>query len=880
MRIKAILLASLALPFFPQAQAQAQEQAQEQAGLAGTDDVIIVTGTRRADRTVADSPVPIDVITGEQLRNSGFTETTRLLRDLVPSFNFPQPSLTDGTDTIRPASLRGLGPDQTLVLINGKRRHSSALVNINGSVGRGTQAVDINNIPTAAISRVEILRDGAAAQYGSDAIAGVINFQLNDARSGGRFAATYGGYRTRVSGVPEVTGLVLVNGQPTRAPDGTLAVTTGEDRRVNDGNQLTLSSNIGLPLGPEGFVNVTVEYRDRDRTNRTGADRREQYNVVGGVFDAREVNFDRITHLFGDPETEDWNAFVNMGVPLNEAIELYAIGSYANRKGNSAGFYRRAQDNRNVLAIYPDGFLPQIEPSSEDFALTGGLKGDLGEWRYDLSTQYGRNTVDYRIVNTLNASLGAASQTEFEAGRLRYSQWVNNLDMSRDFDVEGFSSVTLAFGFEYRQETYEIGAGELASYQAGPVRINQNNPLNTSTAPAAPGAQVFPGFQPVVGGVDITGANSRNNVSAYVELDVDVWQNWSVQMAGRFEDYSDFGSNFNGKLASRWAPFEWFAVRGAVSTGFRAPSVAQQFFGAAATNNVAGTLVDAVTLPVDNPVAVALGSTPLRPETSFSWSVGGVLNPVSGLDLTVDYYEVSITDRILLSENISATRAGQPGSTPTSAAVGAILDAAGFTNISAARFFINGIDTRTQGIDIIGTYRFSLGEAGRVALTAGYNWNRNRITGRRAVPGALGQVPGVELFGRQESLRIERGQPLEKLNLGLDYDWKWLGVTLRGNRFGEVLSPGGDAFTDLLITPAWVADAEVRVEPVQGIQIAIGANNVFDKYPETLATGRVIDPATGNLRNNSANNYYLPFSSFSPFGFNGRFVYGRVSYQF
>lgn len=877
MRYKLLLLSALVLPSAV-AQAQTMAGAQDDAG-----DAIIVTGTRRADRTVADSPVPIDVIGGEQLRQSGFTETTRLLRDLVPSLNFPQPSLTDGTDTIRPATLRGLGADQTLVLVNGKRRHVSALVNINGSVGRGTQAVDINNIPSSAIGRVEILRDGAAAQYGSDAIAGVINFQLNDARSGARFSATYGGYRTSIDGVNEISGLQLVNGQPTLAPDGTLAVVdTGRPLRVNDGNQLTLSSNFGLPIGAEGFANLTVEYRDRDLTNRTGYDRRPQFNIVGGVYDPREQTFDRRSHRFGDPQTEDVAAFLNTGVPLNEAVQLYGIASYAWRRGTSAGFFRTPSDTRNVLAIYPNGFLPRINPTSEDFSLTGGIKGDLGEWRFDLSTQYGRNTVDYRITETLNASLGAASPTEFEAGGLRYSQWVSNLDVSRELPVEGFSRVTVAFGLEYRRETYQVVAGELASYQAGPVRINQNNPLNTSTAFAVPGAQVFPGFQPRIGGIDVTRVNARSNISAYAELDVDVWDNWTVQVAGRFEDYSDFGSNFNGKLATRYAPAEWIAVRGAVSSGFRAPGLAQQFFAAAATNNLAGVLLDTVTLPVDNPVAQALGSSPLKAETSFNWSVGGVFSPVSGLDLTVDYYEVAINDRILLSESLAATRDanGNPTGTGTGRGVAQILNDAGFTGISAARFFINGIDTRTRGVDIIGTWRFSLGDAGRVTLTGGYNWNRNRISARRAAPGALGQVPGINLFGRQESLRIERGQPEDKLNLGIDYEREWLGLTLRGNRFGRVLAPGADPFNDLNIAPAFVADVEVRVTPVAGLQLAIGSNNLFDKYPTPTRTGRLIDEATGQPRNITANNYFLPFSSFSPFGFNGRFLYGRVSYQF
>lgn len=877
MRFRTLLLASLVIPAAP-ALAQDAEAAVEESGQP-----IIVTGSRRADRTVGDSAVPIDVIGAEQLQNSGLTETARLLRDLVPSLNFPQPSITDGTDVIRPATLRGLGADQTLVLINGKRRHVSALLNINGSVGRGTQAVDLNFIPSSAIRQVEVLRDGAAAQYGSDAIAGVINFQLNNASQGARFAATYGGYVTAIDGVNKITGLALdANGQPTFAPDGTLAVVdTGKKLNVSDGGVLTLSSNFGLPLGDGGFVNLTAEYRDRDDTNRTGYDRRPQYNIVGGVLDPRELTFNRRSHRYGDARVEDFSLFANSGLPVGDGIELYAFGGYGERRGNSAGFYRRASDTRNVIAIYPDGFLPEIDTLTKDWAITGGIRGELAGWDFDLSTQYGRNKVNFRVLNSVNASLGAASPTEFRAGGLVYSQWISNFDVTREIE-RLFTRTTLAFGLEYRRETFQVRPGEPDSFRAGPVTINQNNPLNSSTAGAAPGSQVFPGFQPTIDGVSVVDVNARNNVSAYVELDIDLIPQWNLQLAGRYEDYSDFGSDWNGKLATRFELAEWLALRGAVSTGFRAPGLAQQFFAASATNNVAGVLVDAVTLPVGNPVAQALGASPLKAETAVNWSLGAVLSPVDGLNLTVDWFQIDIDDRIVLTENLTATRDanGNPSGSGTGRAIAQILNDAGFTNISAARFFINGIDTRTRGIDAIATYSLPVGSEGKLNLTAGYNWTDNKITGRNAVPGALNQVPGIVLFGRLESLRIEEGQPRNRINLGLDYSQNWASLTLRANRFGRVLSPGNDPFTDLVIDPDWVVDAEVRVEPITGLEVAVGANNLFDQYPTANPTGVGTDPVTGAPRNYSANNYFLPFSSFSPYGFNGRFLYARVSYQF
>ncbi|WP_199555359.1 TonB-dependent receptor plug domain-containing protein [Sandaracinobacteroides hominis] len=883
MRLHALLLAGIALPAAP-------ALAQETAAAVAEADTIIVTGTRRVDRTVADSPVPVDVVSLTAIQNSGTTETGRALRDLVPSFSFPQPTITDGTDVIRPASLRGLGPDQTLVLLNGKRRHLSALLNLNGSLGRGSQAVDVNFIPSSALSRVEVLRDGAAAQYGSDAIAGVINFQMNDAREGGRISATYGANVTDISGVNRMGDVVLgSNGLPVLTPDGVLTLEdSGRKLHQTDGETLTLTGNIGLPIAADGFLNLTGEYRKREATKRTGYDRRQQYNVVANNWDVpKEQAFDRRSHQIGDPKTEDWMIAFNAGVPLDDRVEAYAFGTYGQREGESAGFYRTSRDNRNVLSIYPDGFLPLIGSRSKDLAVTGGLKGDFSGWSWDLSMGFGRNKLDYTIRNTLNASIGPGSKTEFDAGGLTYTQWITNLDISRE--LGWFERTTLSFGAEYRRETFQVSAGEPDSYRSGGSTLCQNNAQWCATASAnagaAPGSQVFPGFQPSIGGVSVTGTNARENVSLYAELDADLLPLWNLQLAGRYENYSDFGSDWNWKAATRLEILSWLAARGSISTGFRAPGIAQQFFAAAATNNVNGVLLDTVTLPVDNPVAQALGSTPLKAETAVNWSAGFTANPFQGLNFTFDYYQIKIDDRIVLTENLVASRnaAGQPTGSNPGFGIAQILNNAGFNSISAARFFINGIDTKTSGFDAILTFRHDLAGMGNLQWTIGYNWNKTDITGYEATPGALNQVPGIVLFGRQESLRITDGTPSNKINLGLDYDWEWLGVTLRGNRYGSLTAAGADAFTDLEIKPAFVMDAEIRARPsgkLEGIEFAIGANNLFDKYPTALPTGRGVDPANGQPRNYSANNYFFPFSPYSPFGFNGRFVYGRVSYRF
>jgi iron complex outermembrane recepter protein len=843
--------------------------AQESDAAADGGETIIVTGTRRTDRTLADSPVPVDVISAESLTQSGFTETNRLLNEQVPSFNFPQPSITDGTDVVRPATLRGLGPDQTLVLINGKRRHTASLLNINGSVGRGTAAVDINLIPSIALGRVEVLRDGAAAQYGSDAIAGVINFQLRDRPEGGRITATYGQYDTKLDGVPEVTGLVLTGGQPTLGPDGTYQTTTsGKSRSASDGKTLTIAGVVGLPVGDGGFINFAVEYQDRGRTNRAGYDPRRQYALVGGLVDPRELSFDRLSHIYGDAATKDMKFVMNSSVPLTSGIDLYSFATYGYRDGQSAGFYRIASDARNVTAIYPNGFLPLINTDLNDFAGTVGIKGNMGGWKWDLSGQYGVNLFDFKITNSLNRSFGAASQQAFDSGGLRYGQTLVNLDISRELSVGFAKSVSLAGGVEYRRESFDIRPGEVASYANG-------------TAGGAPGAQVFPGFRPTIGGQRVDQANSRRNISAYAELDADISDAFSVQAAGRFEDYSDFGSDWNGKLAARFEPVDGIALRGAIATGFRAPSLQQQFYAAAATNNVNGVLLETVTLPVSNPVAIALGAKPLDPETSISYSAGVVFTAIPKLNVTVDVYQVSIDDRIVVTENLQASRdaLGNPTGANPGFAVAGILNAAGFNTVNAARFFVNGVDTRTRGVDAVATYRVNLGE-GKLNLTAGFNYNKTKVQRVLAAAGPLAQVPGITLFGRQETLRLAQGQPKTKINLGADYDQGWFGMTLRTNRYGKVLGAGSDTFLDVPLAAKWLTDLELRGTFSEKFTIAVGANNVFDVYPDRVPIGRATDPATNTARNYPATNYFLPYSNFSPFGFNGRFLYARATVSF
>jgi iron complex outermembrane receptor protein len=853
------LFVAAANPAFAQQDASAQAaEAEEATGI----NAIIVTGTRRTDRTVADSTVPVDVISGEALLNSGTTETNKLLNQLVPSFNFPQPSLTDGTDSLRPATLRGLAPDQVLVLVNGKRRHQSALVNLNGSVGRGSTAVDLNTIPPLAIERLEVLRDGAASQYGSDAIAGVINIQLKKG-IGGRAQATFGKYITEMEDVGQVDTVSLTTG----LTDNPIIKYTGEDRKRRDGDTYTFASNFGLPLGDNGYVNLTAEYKDRSPTNRSGPDIRRNYFNAG---DPLEATFNRYAHRYGDGVSQDLNFFVNGGIEFSDAAEFYTFGSYGIRKGNGAGFYRRSADVRNrdwsastttFVPIYADGFLPLIASEIVDISAAAGLRGAMSGWDYDLSVVYGSNRLDYNIENTVNTSLGGAvSARQFDAGGLRSGQTSINLDMRRDLDIGIGQSVSLAVGGEYRNENYKIVPGELQSYVNGPFSAA---PFN-----AAGGAQVFPGFRPA-NATDV----SRNSFAGYIELDADLSDSLTMQLAGRYEHFSDFGDTINGKAAARYEIVDGVALRGSISTGFRAPSLAQQSFATTSTNNVGGVLIEIGTFPVSSPVAVALGAQPLTPEKSVNIGGGLTFTPVSGLSITADYYNIKINDRITLTENLQGTD------------VLALLTSAGVTGVSSARFFINGIDTRTTGLDIVASYRVPEFGLGKFRVSVGYNLNNTKITDRRVFSGFTAQ----RLFARQESYRLTDGQPKNKLNATLDWDYNNLGMTLRTNRYGEVFLPSGFSTSannsnialtpgavpgDIFLSPKWITDLEFRFKPVESVSVAFGANNVLDVYPDRLPFGTVDGVSYG------FNNSFLPYSSQSPFGFSGRFVYGRVSIDF
>lgn len=787
----ALLAAASGATLFAAGAANAQSTPQQEAAV----DDIVVTGTRAPNRSRLDTLAPVDVVTGEDLRERGSTELAAALAQSVPSLVFPRPAVVDGTDSIRPATLRGLSPDQTLVLLNGTRRHASALVNVNGSVGRGSAAVDLNAIPTGALDRVEVLRDGASAQYGSDAIAGVVNLRLREASSGGGAAFTIGQRYTTVD-------------------------TARQERDVEDGLSTSASVWQGFRLGQDGFLTVSAEAVSREPTNRSDLDPRVTPNAV--------------TARLGDPEVDQWSIFANAGLPLDGGWELYGWAGYQSRDSESAAFPRLFDNVNNVVAIYPNGFLPKIAVASEDASAAIGLRGAAGGWDADFNLVYGRNALDFRTEESLNSTYGAASPTSFDSGGLTYDQLVAAIDLTRQYEVGLYAPLNVAVGLEARRETYQIHAGQPESYNRGPLG---------GTTTLAGGAQGFVGFQPS-NEVD----EDRTAVGVYVDVEAPVTEQFTLSGAVRFEDYSDFGNTTTGKIAARYDFTPSFALRGSVSTGFRAPSLQQISYTSTASVIQSGAVVETGTFPATHPVAAVLGAEPLEAETSTNFSLGAVLR-LGAFDLTVDAYRIDIDDQIVLSENINRSFSPQ---------VASLLDPLG---IQAARFFLNGVDTRTQGVDVVGRYRLSTETQGDWDFTVAANFNDVEVTRVPTSSSVLSPVP--TLFGRNRIETIQQGTPDTKVAGTADWSYGRWGLTARATYYASVIQPGSTAASDIPTGDKSVFDFEGRFSPNERVTLALGVENAFDEYPDAT-------PASLN------SNGVLGFPFYSPFGFNGRFVYARL----
>ncbi len=782
-----------------------------------------ITVGSRAIGADQEKAVPVDVIPQERIESVASAETNQILQKLSPSFNFPRPTISDGSDTVRPATLRGLGPDQVLVMMNGKRRHASALVNANNTIGRGTSGVDLNAIPASAIESVEILRDSAAAQYGSDAIAGVINVVMKSS--------------------PEPIKVDLKAGQTTH----------------EDGEMVNLALSGGWSLG-RGALFVAGEHRVRYDTNRANNDLRDQF-VTG---DAGNNAIDQPNTHWGDSYARDTLVFANLNMPITADGKqiFYAYGGYSLRHGSHGGNFRRPIDANNWRNIYPNGFLPLIQPRVADTALTTGARGQLATWYYDLSAAYGRNKYAFYVTDSLNASLGPntpPNQTRFYAGTLGDKQITTNLDLSRRFDAGLAGPLNVAVGAEYRRDSFDEHAGEPNSYIYG----GQPNQVGGR---AAAGAQVFPGFQPS-NEVDV----SRSSKAAYVDLEADVLAKLRLGVAGRYENFSDFGSTTNGKITARYEALKQFILRGSASTGFRAPSLNQSNWSAISTNFILNSqgVVEAVqvgTFRVNAPISRALGARDLKPETSTNYSGGFVWQPLSNLEFTADYFHIDIEDRIVYSGNFNQD------------AIKSILEPFG---VGGVRFLTNAIDTETDGIDLVANYQHPL-FGGRADFSAAYSNNKTSVVHVEPTPGPL-QAFGQTLFDRQELRRFECGQPRNNVRLLQSWNREGLGVTLREARYGEYCSLTLLPIDDQTYAAEWVADAEVSYK-WRDYTFAVGAENLFDTFPDENRLWRTgTGPGTnvpGVLAQQAGTGGTNSYPINSVFGMNGRFVYTRVTYRF
>lgn len=795
---RALLVLGLIAATLPAAQAQEGAQGQS-AAQQGADEpqTVVVTGTRSLNRRSLDSESPVDVIGAKELQSTGSTELATVLSRLLPSMNFPRPTGADTSSAVRPAQLRGLSPDEVLVLVNGKRRHSSAVINVNGASGRGSSPVDLNAIPLAAIDHIEVLRDGAAAQYGSDAIAGVINIILKKGAEGGQAEVSYGQY----------------------------------DK--GDGQQTTLRGSTGFKLGDAGWMRVAVEAANDNHTNRAGIDTRAASGPREGT----------ITQRYGDPDTRPRSLFLNGQYDLNENVQWYAFANYGQRKTSDAATWRTAAASIagpqafGQTTIYPQGFLPLEDSTSQDTSLVTGLRGQWDDWRWDASLNYGRNRFTLDVDDTENYNLGATGPTSFYAGKLISTQELANLDIARDIPVSWMAGpLTVAFGAEARYESYEIGAGDPLSYFGG-------------------GSQGFSGFRP-----DNAGKNSRNNQSVYVNLEGDITKDLSGSLAARHEQYSDFGNTTSGKASLRYAFTPTFALRGTASNGFRAPSLAQEFYTITTTNfsviNGLNTPIETSTFPVTSAAGKALGSEPLKPEKARNLSLGAQWQPVKNWTTSVDVYRIDIDDRIVLSANVTLNSNLKNA-----------LSALGYANTGAARYFTNALDTRTKGIDVVSTYRLNLPQGARTDFTVAYNHNDNEVLHVAANPAIL-SAQNLTLVDRQTINRLTVGSPRDKLALSADYTRGIWNGHATATRYGSFTVPQNTVSLDQTYDPAWVLDLAASVRVAKAWQLTAGIDNATNRYPAQVTSA-------GNLNVNGTE----PYSIWSPFGFNGRFYYVKAAYS-
>lgn len=795
------------------------------AASAQTTDVqeLVVTGTRGAPRTVIDSPTPIDVLSGTELEKTGRAGAFQSLQTLVPSFNLPARAGGGISTVISTGGLRGLNPDQTLVLVNGKRRHKTSLINSVSSLYNGSVPADLDLIPTSAIGRIEVLRDGAAAQYGSDAIAGVINIILKD------------------------------------GDGGSVGSSWGQNFDRSDGELWQLNAAYGLDLGEKAHLNVFGSHKSQMLSNRAipVAPTIQIYPrlIPSGLPDPRELTVDRlVTRNSGVLPQIGTNLGYDFSYALDAETELYSFGTVSRRTSDLPFTFRAPNSVNSLPQIYPEGFRPNLVIRERDYEFAFGAKGLISGWNWDVSSTYGYNRATENTSNTLNASLGPTSPTVFYVGALRSTEWVNSLDLTRAFALEGAGDLQVSLGAQHRRETYRVEPGELGSYQAGTYVIPAGQPF-AGQRPAT-GAQATPGFQP-----SDASSSSRNNYAGYVELGWSPTERLFLGAAARYEDYSDAsGDTLVGKLNGRFELTDWLAVRGAVSTGFRAPGLAQQNYAASSSQFrlVSGVLdlLQIKTLPVGSREARALGAQPLKPEESTNFSLGLTLEPMPNLAITIDAYRIDVDKRIAIT------------STLTGAAVSAILVANGLPGSLSGQYYTNAIDTRTDGIDIVATWRQDLGDLGALRASAGYNHNETEIRNIIANPPQLSALgPTFVLFDRLSQGNLTTAIPKDKIALSASWTWNDLSVNLRQTRFGKYTVRQNLVTNDRSYGAEWITDLEVSYKVRDTVTFAVGSNNLFNNYPD--ANG-IFNAANGAGQ----------YPGTSPIGFTGGSYYARVQWDF
>lgn len=758
-------------------------------------------GTRGEERSAFNSPVPIDVITKEELMSSGLVDLQSVIQRIIPSFNSPRHSITDGTDHLQPFTLRGLAPDQILVLINGKRKISSSLVHVNSSIGRGSTSNDLNVIPISAIERIEILRDGAAAQYGSDAIAGIINIVLK------------------------------------QKSENTLAYSYSQTSK-NDGVTNLINSQFSFNRN-DSYLYFNLMFRDRANTNRSTP----RFDLTG--MDA-DLNGKKL-YRQGDADARDLSFVFNTNNNF-DGFSIYSQGYINNRFGEAAGYYRRPSETRTLVAVYPKGFLPLIKPNILEYGYVFGSKTTIGSWNADFSLNNAKNTFEFNVANSINSSLGPTSPREFYCGTLEYSHTIFNIDLNRQIDLSFKNPANLAFGLEYRIENYIIKKGEEKSYINGGYIDTVNGVQRVYPA----GAQVFPGFMP-----ENETDKSKNNIAFYGDLEQKLMDNVLLGLAARYENFSDFGETYNGKVSFRYEPMDKFVVRSSASTGFKAPTLQQIYFTSTATNTIGGVPYQIGTFPVSHPLAKALGSKPLKPEKSQHFSIGVASQQIENLNISVDYFYTLIKDRIALSGNFTTS------SSTSSTAVIALLNQ---YKVGGARFFTNAVDTKTNGIDFVLKYNVNFKEYGLLLTSLSANYNETKIDGNIKVPNEISDATSRNtFFDRLEVCRITKAQPQLNIIFNTNYKISKFESNLRVIKYGDI------TIVQNVANPAYdqkfkgkvIIDLDLAYSLNENIKINVGSNNLNDSYPDKVMTG--------------APNYnFLPYSPMSPFGFNGRIVYGNL----